>query len=69
MRRLLEWERDAMVIAYSSRENTDAIAEEFGVSRAYPRILAARRGLAPRSVGRPRSKSLQPENPVVVVAS
>lgn len=55
MRRLLDWERDAIVEAYAGNEKRDAICAEFDVSPSYPGNLARRRGLKPRSEnGRPR---------------
>lgn len=63
MRRLLDWERDAIVDAMHGGEKRDAIASEFNVSRSYPSILARRRGIDPRSAGRP--KRLHIEKPVL----
>lgn len=53
-RRLLQWEQDAIVAGYESGENEAALASEFGVSGDYPHILARRRGVQPKLVGRPR---------------
>ena len=66
MRRLLDWERDAIVQAMIDNEKRDSICAEFGVSRAYPGNLARRRGVEPRSPGRP-SKRLQLDKPVVAI--
>lgn len=66
VRRLLDWERDAIVDAMASGEKRDAISSEFGVSDAYPSILARRRGIAPRSAGRP-PKRLHPQKQVLAV--
>jgi hypothetical protein len=52
--KLLDWERQSILDAYSSGEKSDAIGEEFGVNRSYPGLLAKRKGLATRSNGRPR---------------
>lgn len=54
MKRLLQWERDAIVAGYESGENEQALAAEFGVSDDYPHILARRRGVQAKSIGRPR---------------
>lgn len=54
MRKLLDWERNAIVEAMRDGEKRDAICAEFGVSRAYPSMLARRRGIPPRSKGRPK---------------
>ncbi len=57
MRRLLDWERDAIVLAMASNEKSESIAAEFGVSGRYPSLLAQRRGLPPRSTrGRPKKE-------------
>lgn len=68
MRRLLDWERDAIVDGYSAGEKCDALSSEFGVSDTYPALLARRRGIAGRAVGRPR-KTPQPEKPVLAIQS
>jgi hypothetical protein len=65
MRRLLDWEREAIVDAMAGNEKREAIASEFNVSRSYPSILARRRGIEPRSPGRP-AKRLQIVKPVVI---
>lgn len=57
-RSLLEWERDAIVAAMAANEKRESICEEFGVSRSYPTTLARRRGLEPRSAGRPKRSQL-----------
>lgn len=57
-RSLLDWERDAIVMAMAANEKIEAIANEFRVSRHYPTMLARRRGMAPRSKGRPKSSQL-----------
>lgn len=57
-RTLLDWERDAIVDAMASGEKREAICAEFNVSRVYPTILARRRGLLPRSLGRPKRLQL-----------
>lgn len=63
MRRLLEWEREAVANA-AAREKHDAICAEFGVCRSYPGMLAKRRGLKPKSIrGRPKKPQL--EKPVL----
>lgn len=54
--RLSEEEKQALVRAYRRGEKIDAICARFGVDRSYPRILARRRGFAPRSPGRPRKE-------------
>lgn len=64
-RRLLAWERDAIVDAYIDGEKVAAISSEFGVSGAYPTILARRRGVVGRPWGRPR-KNLQSLKPVLL---
>lgn len=64
MRRLLDWERQAIVDAMSGGEKRESICAEFNVSRSYPSILARRRGIEPRSAGRP--KRLQIEKPALV---
>lgn len=66
VRRLLDWERDAIVDAYKAGEKRDAISAEFGVCGHYPRMLAARRGIAGRSAGRPPGKRSQAIKPVLV---
>lgn len=66
MRRLLDWEREAIVQAMSDNEKRDSICAEFGVSRSYPGNLARRRGIQPRSSGRP-TKRLQPEKSGVAI--
>ena len=67
MRRLLDWERSAIVDAMSDGEKREAVASEFNVSRSYPSILARRRGIEPRSAGRPsNAKRLQYQKPVLV---
>lgn len=53
-RRLLDWERDAIVMAYVAKEKIEAISAEFGVSVRYPSILAKRRGHQTRPTGRPK---------------
>lgn len=53
-RALLDWERQAIIDAYCADEKLDAIAEEFGVVRHYPTMLARRAGFPPRGRGRPR---------------
>lgn len=67
MRRLLDWERTAITDAMASGEKREAISAEFNVSRSYPSILARRRGIEPRSAGRPRNepKRLHVDKPVV----
>lgn len=65
VRRLLEWERNAIVDAYREGEKVASISSEFGVSEDYPTILARRRGVAARPWGRPR-KNLQFQKPVLV---
>lgn len=55
-----------MVEAYRSGEKRGAIAAEFGVSDHYPRMLAARRGLPPRSVAR-GAKGSHSAKPVLAV--
>lgn len=65
--RLLPWQKDAIVEAYREGEKRESISEEFGVSEAYPAILARRRGVAPRSItGRP-PKRLHLLKPVLTV--
>lgn len=64
MRQLLDWERNAIVDAMRGGEKRDAICAEFGVSRSYPGNLARRRGIEPRSTGRP-AKRLQINKPVL----
>jgi hypothetical protein len=63
MRRLLDWERDAIVDAMASGEKRESIVAEFGVSRSYPSVLARRRGVEPRTSY--RTKGLQIEKAVV----
>lgn len=65
MRRLLDWERDAITEAMGAGEKRESIAAEFGCSRSYPSILARRRGIEPRSAGRPATKRLQLDKTVV----
>jgi len=66
MRRLLDWERDAIVQAMADGEKADAIRAEFGVCLSYPGMLARRRGVPPRTVkGRPKKPQL--EKPVVAI--
>jgi hypothetical protein len=67
MRRLLDWERDAITDAMDAGEKRESICAEFNVSRSYPSILARRRGVEPRSPGRPSIKRLQPEKTVVAI--
>ena len=68
MRRLLDWERDAIVQAMADGEKADAIGAEFGVCLSYPGMLAKRRGLPPRSIrGRPKKPQL--EKTVVAIQS
>jgi hypothetical protein len=55
--RLLEWQKQAIVDAIGAGEKRSAVAEEFGVSDHYPTMLARRRGLKPRPVGRPAKTS------------
>ena len=62
-RSLLDWEREAIVMAMAANEKVAAIAAEFGVSPAYPSVLARRRGVPPRPEGRP--KTLQIASPVL----
>ena len=59
MRRLLDWERNAIVDAMAANEKREAVASEFNVSRSYPSILARRRGIEPRSAGRPKRLHLE----------
>jgi len=67
MRRLLDWERTAIVDAYAAHEKRDSICAEFNVCPSYPGNLARRRGVKPRSEnGRPKIKSLQPKELVLV---
>lgn len=47
-RRLLDWERDAIVDAYARGEKLAAIGAEFGIKFNYVSMLARRRGLPPR---------------------
>lgn len=53
MRRLLDWERQAIVDAFLAGEKIEAIAAEFGVTRSYPGVLARRMGVPARWTGRP----------------
>lgn len=64
MRRLLDWERQSIIDAYSDGEKTAAIGAEFGVSPKYAGILARRRGRSTRSVGRPKRQ--QGSEPMVL---
>lgn len=60
MRRLLGWERDAIVQAMLDGEKVDAISAEFDVCPSYPGMLAKRRGLAPRTIrGRPKKPQIE----------
>lgn len=61
-RRLLDWERQAIVDAMASGEKRGAISVEFGVSEHYPTMLARRHGIAPRGRGRPKAKGHKPLN-------
>ena len=65
MRQLLDWERAAIVDAMRDGEKRDAIASEFNVSRSYPSILARRKGIDARSPGRPSTKRLHVDKPVL----
>lgn len=53
-RSLLDWERDAIVAGVIAGEKETALAAEFGVSEDYPHILARRRGVPARQIGRPQ---------------
>lgn len=53
-RKLLDWERDAIVMAMASGEKREAICAEFDVCVSYPSVLARRRGIPSRGVGRPK---------------
>jgi hypothetical protein len=63
MRRLLDWERNAIVDAVASNEKLASICSEFNVCHSYPGMLAKRRGLKSRPIGRPKSPQL--EKPVL----
>jgi hypothetical protein len=55
--RLEEWQKQAIVDAMEAGEKREAVAEEFGIRPHYASMLARRRGLAPRSAGRPAIRS------------
>ena len=46
--RLQDSDKAAMVAAYMAGEPSARVAERYGVDPTYPRILASRRGVAPR---------------------
>ena len=48
-RRLLEWEKQAIIDAYRDGEKRDAIAAEFGVDKDHVRRLARHAGLPGRA--------------------
>lgn len=54
MRRLCDWERQAIVDAMIAGEKREAIAAEFDIADHYPRMLARRHGVPPRGRGRPK---------------
>ena len=56
VKRLLDWERDAIVAGIVAGEKEDALAAEFGVSENYPHILGRRRGIPAKPTGRPRKR-------------
>ena len=58
IRRLLDWERDAIVDAVASNEKRESISAEFGVCRSYPGMLAKRRGIKSNPKGRPKKPQL-----------
>jgi hypothetical protein len=57
-RKLLDWERDAIVMAMASGEKREAICAEFHVCMSYPTVLARRRGIPSRGIGRPKKLQL-----------
>jgi len=58
MRRLLDWERAAIVEAVKAKEKLESICSEFNVCHSYPGMLAKRRGIESRPLGRPKSPQL-----------
>lgn len=56
--RLPDWQKQAIVDAIVAGEKRAAVAHEFGVSDSYPAMLARRRGVAPRPVGRPKTSHI-----------
>lgn len=56
--RLPDWQKQAIVDAIVAGEKRSAVAQEFGVSDSYPAMLARRRGVAPRAVGRPKTSHI-----------